>query len=165
MIINHNFYTFGRLKFITMNFRNFILTILMAVGVLSCKRHAQTDLTRENLIPKPVSVTATAGVFELTKGSAIYTDGESAEVKQIGQYLADKLIPSTGFDLKVSTTHGAPGPGNIYLTVSGSDAKLGEEGYDLVISSDLVQVTANKPAGLFRAVQTMRQLLPDKVEL
>jgi hexosaminidase len=148
-----------------MTYRNYTLAIFMVLGVVSCKRHAPTDLTRENLIPKPVSVTATAGVFELTKASVIYTEGESAEVKQIGQFLADKLNRSTGFEVKVSIAQGAPGPGNIYLTASGTDAQLGEEGYELTISSDLVKVTANKPAGLFRAVQTIRQLLPDKAEL
>src|SRR5258706_6317576 len=103
----NNFYTFGTLKSVHMNYRNFSFAILMAVGVLSCKRHEPTDLTRENLIPKPVSVTATAGVFELTKASAIYTERESAEVKQIRQYLAGKLSPATGFGLKVSSTYSA----------------------------------------------------------
>src|SRR5580765_441540 len=107
-----------------MNYRNFSLAIFMAVGVLSCKRHEPTDLTKENLIPKPVSVTASGGVFELTKESAIYTEGESAELKQIGQYLADKISPATGFGLKVSSSKGAPGPGNIYFTLS-NDAQLG----------------------------------------
>ena len=148
-----------------MTCRNFTFAIfLMAVGLMSCKRHAPTDLTRENLIPKPVSVTATAGVFELTNATAIYIEGESAEVKQVGQYLADRLNPSTGFGLKVSSVKGIPGKGNIYLVASGTDPQLGEEGYELMITGDLLKVTANHPAGLFRAMQTIRQLLPDKVE-
>jgi len=147
-----------------MSTRNFTVAFFVAVGVLSCKKNPPADLTKQNIIPNPVSATASEGVFELTKGSSIYTEGESAELKQIGQYLADKINPATGFGLMVSSTRGAPGRGNIYLAVSTTDAPLGDEGYELTISRDLVNVTANKPAGLFRAVQTIRQLLPDRIE-
>jgi hexosaminidase len=42
--------------------------------------------------------------------------------------------------------------------------RLGDEGYDLTISKEFINVTANKPAGLFYAIQTVTQLLPAKVE-
>ena len=107
-----------------MNFRNLILIIWIATAVAGCKKpHAPTDLTKENLIPIPVSVQATAKVFEVTKETGIYVEGE--ELLAIGEYLADKLRPSTGFELKVSTTSGAPKSGNIYITTTGTDATLG----------------------------------------
>ena len=132
--------------------------------MLGCKKpHAPTDLTKENLIPIPVSVQATAKVFEVAKETAIYVEGE--ELLAIGEYLADKLRPSTGFELKVSTTSGAPKSGNIYITTTGTDATLGEEGYELTITEDLLTLAAAKPAGAFRGIQTVRQLLPDSIEL
>jgi len=147
-----------------MNFKNLILIIWIATAVAGCgKPHAPTDLTKENLIPIPVSVQATAKVFEVTKETAIYVEGE--ELLAIGEYLADKLRPSTGFELKVSATSGAPKSGNIYITTKDTDATLGEEGYELIITEDLLTLAAAKPAGTFRGIQTVRQLLPDSIEL
>jgi len=37
---------------------------------------------------------------------------------QIGQYLADKLNPSTGFGIGVKPTREAPASGNIHLSLS-----------------------------------------------
>jgi hexosaminidase len=141
------------------------LFALILTSLLSCKRQAPTGLSQENLIPKPVSVTAGGSVFELTQASGIYVEGESPEHLKIAQYLADKLNPATGFALKPTPANGAPGSGNIYLTVSGNDPQLGEEGYELSISSELIKAVANKPAGLFHAIQTIRQLLPAAIEL
>lgn len=140
------------------------LLILVSLG--GCKKkHAPTDLTSENLIPKPVQITATTSVFELTQESGIYYQGESAELQQIGQYLADKLNPATGFSTKVSSTNEEPKSGNIYLTLVETDTELGDEGYQLTITEELVKVTARKPAGLFYGIQTIRQLLPPRIEL
>ncbi|MDZ7650233.1 MAG: family 20 glycosylhydrolase [Cytophagales bacterium] len=48
----------------------------------------------------------------------------------------------------------------IYLVVAGADEELGDEGYELSIAEDHIQLKANKPAGVFRAVQTLAQLVP-----
>jgi len=129
---------------------------------MACK---PTDLSKENMIPKPVSVVSEGGEFNLTDQTDIYVQGESAELKQIGQYLADKLNPSTGKGLEVKTTDKAPEQGNIYLSLSENDSELGDEGYQLKITDKLVSLTANKPAGLFHGIQTIRQILPAKVEM
>ncbi|MBW8334508.1 MAG: beta-N-acetylhexosaminidase [Prolixibacteraceae bacterium] len=137
-----------------------VLAVLF--GQMACQ---PTDLSKENIIPKPVSVVPTGDSFDLTDQTDIYVQGESAELLQIGQYLADKLNPSTGLGIEVKTTAEAPASGSIYLSLSENDAELGDEGYELTITEKSVNLTANKPAGLFYGVQTIRQLLPSKVEL
>ena len=124
-----------------------------------------TDLSKANIIPKPVSITPTGGSFTLTNRSDIYVKGESPEILQIGKYLADRLNPSTGFGLEVKTTAKDLVRGKILLALTENDPELGDEGYELVIDEKSVRLTANKPAGLFYGVQTLRQLLPAKVEL
>jgi hexosaminidase len=52
---------------------------------------------------------------------------------------------------------------SIYLRL-GNDATLGDEGYRLDVSPALVTITANRAAGLFYGMQTMRQLMPVSVE-
>ncbi|MHB8626362.1 MAG: beta-N-acetylhexosaminidase [Aggregatilineales bacterium] len=117
-----------------------------------------------DLIPMPVSVKPSGGTFKLNAGAAILVEPNSPEITKIGQYLADKLNPSTGFSIQVSTTTDVPSNGNIYLTTAGGDSTLGEEGYQLTVTPDLVTLIAYKPAGLFRGIQTIRQLLPPAVE-
>ena len=118
-----------------------------------------------NIIPLPVSVTKTAGIFKLTDKSNIYFSGELAEIQQIGKYLADKLNPATGFAMAVKSFEGEPSAGNIYLSLSSGDTPLGEEGYQLTITNEIINLVANKPAGLFNGIQTLRQLFPAGIEM
>ena len=149
-----------------MRLRNLFLTFCFVSAFAGCKeKHLPTDLTKENFIPLPVSVEATGDVFELTKATSILVDGESDEVLRIGEYLAEKIRPSTGFDIKVASAKGEPGQSNIYLTTADVDSTLGDEGYELIITEDLLTVAAPKPAGLFMGIQTIRQLLSDSIEL
>lgn len=148
-----------------------VFTVLFALmSVLGCGKEPATpkDLSKENLIPKPVSLTATGSSFRLSEKTGIYVQGPAeaaGELERIGQYLADRLKPATGFPLPVSMATEAPASGNIYLALGGGDTELGEEGYELNITEGLVALTANTPAGLFRGLQTIRQLLPASIEL
>ncbi len=139
--------------------------IILAIAQFSCGNiQAPTDLAKESIIPRPVSVQATAESFILTDKTDIYVQEGSAESTSIGNYLAGKLNPSTGLALEVKNTTEAPKKGNIYLVINKDIQGLGEEGYELTISSKMVQISACKPAGLFYGVQTFLQLLPAKVE-
>lgn len=116
-----------------------------------------------NLIPKPVSVQLNDGFFTLTAATKIVAQSGSSELMTIGQYLAAKINPSTGFNIRVAQAD-APSHGNIFLTTNGGDPSLGEEGYVLTVSGDSVLLTAYRPAGIFRGIQTIRQLLPPSIE-
>jgi hexosaminidase len=114
------------------------------------------------LVPAPVSMTPTSGApFVLTSFSNIVVDGGNAEAAAIGEMLAQLLRPSTGFPMPVA---GVAAPGSIVLRLSGANAALGDEGYMLTITADSVRLVANRPAGLFHGIQTIRQLLPAHIE-
>ncbi len=117
-----------------------------------------------NIIPMPVSVAATGDTFTLAAAANIYVEPATAELTAIGGYLAGSLRPSTGYELRVLPAAGAPARGAIYLTTQGGDPALGEEGYQLTVTPDLVTLVAYQPAGLFRGIQTIRQLLPPSIE-
>jgi hexosaminidase len=116
------------------------------------------------LIPKPASAVVGEGQFRLTAETDIYVEPGAEELIQIGEYLAARLNPATGFALEVVPADGPPAPGNFYLTTQDGEPALGEEGYLLMVRSERVSVVAQQPAGLFRAVQTLRQLLPAAIE-
>ena len=138
-----------------------LLFLVMQLPVIS---KTPSDLKNAGIIPQPVSITSTGGYFTLKSGTDIYIQSESAELKEVGQFLANRLKPATGFMFNVKTSAGTPRSGSIYLTIKGSEAKLGTEGYELVITKKLLTISANGPEGLFRGIQTIRQLLPSGVE-
>ncbi|HEX6872166.1 MAG TPA: beta-N-acetylhexosaminidase [Micromonosporaceae bacterium] len=134
------------------------------------------------LIPVPARVRRRATAFELGPRSEIQTFGEGADV--VGQHLAELLRPATGFALPVSA-EGAAGPspavapGTITLALvdAASDDRVevvgtgpagdrwaaDPEGYRLDVDA-LIVLRASAAAGLFRGIQTLRQLLPAAVE-
>lgn len=142
-----------------MNKKVFIqLTMLGAL--FSCTPKEPTDLTKNTVIPKPVFVTATGNSFQLSSETGIFV--QSNDLTNTAEYLSEKLNPATGSHFAVQTTTEAPAKG-IFLTL-GNDPELGDEGYELLIDKKLVTVRANQPAGIFRGVQTIRQLLPATIE-
>ncbi len=116
------------------------------------------------IIPMPDSVSQSNGVFRVLPDTRIFVEPDTPEMLNIGNYLADKLNPSTGYALHAAPAAGNSAKGNIYLATHNADPALGEEGYVLTITKDRVSLAANKPAGVFRGVQTIRQLLPVQIE-
>ncbi len=118
----------------------------------------------ESLIPMPVAVQSTGGTFSLSATSSVVIEPKTAETTAIADYLVSKLTASTGYKLPILESTGSPASGNIYLTTLNADPTLGDEGYNLAITSNLITLSAYKPAGLFRGIQTIRQLLPVNIE-
>jgi hexosaminidase len=141
----------------------FMQIFLVALLVCSCKTPTPKDLSKENLIPKPTSLVATGSSFDWTAESKIYVLENQDESKQIANYLAELIAPATGFITQVESTSKAARKNGIVLLLS-ENKSLGEEGYNLKITEDQVFLEAYKAAGLFRGVQTVRQLLPAKIE-
>lgn len=119
------------------------------------------------IIPKPLSYKKGEGKFILKKDTPIYVKGsteeETAEINKIAEFLKGKLKPSTGFDLNIIKGDNPP-PGSIYLTTIGGAKDKGNEGYTIITTPENIKIIANKPEGLSRAVQTLRQLLPADIE-
>ncbi len=111
------------------------------------------------VIPQPVSVTARPGHFTLTRRTVIWTDRAS---EALGHQLARYLEPATGIALRVQAGGTLP-PGAIVLRRDASLKRLGPEGYRLDIRPARVVARAPETAGLFYAIQTMRQLLPPDI--
>jgi hexosaminidase len=115
------------------------------------------------MIPIPQDVRFAGGEpFTITAATTVRVPAGAPEVQRIAEQLAHILRPSTGFPIPVEVASG-PAAGSIQLALGGEDA-LGEEGYRLESTATGVVLTANRPAGLFRGTQTIRQLLPPQVE-
>jgi hexosaminidase len=101
--------------------------------------------------------------FQIERTTGIYVDASNPEVNAIGEVLAAQIRKSTSFPIAVSPLGTAP-VGSITLRLAPDRAALGEEGYELRVEGVGVDLVANRPAGLFRGIQTIRQLLPADIE-
>lgn len=138
----------------------FLLGLALFLPVESSSQPAAPlDAAAISIIPRPVSVKPRAGRFRLTGQTVIWTDRASAS---IARQLARWLEPATGFALRVQTG-GAMPAGAIVLRRDRTLSKLGPEGYTLDIRPARVIARAPEPAGVFYAVQTIRQLLPPEI--
>ena len=74
----------------------------------------------------------------------------------------DLVKPATGFDFPIQQG-ASESEGNISFSLV-ELPELGNEGYLLNITSDIVSLKANTPEGIFRGIQTIRQLFPPAIE-
>jgi hexosaminidase len=152
---------------------SFLIIFLVIFGLASCSSNPGSSekaskekplVYVDNIIPRPVSVQKQTGSFTITNSTILFVETGNAEIKAVGTYLSGKLSPSMGFTLPVVES-AVPSNGNIYMTTNGGDPSLGDEGYQITVSTDSVLISAFKPAGLFYAAQTIRQMLPQNIEM
>jgi hexosaminidase len=117
-----------------------------------------------SLIPQPLAQAPERGAFVLQPSARIVVRSSSAESRRVGELLAARLRPATGFRLPVVVRQATGGGGDVVLRLETGDRSLGDEGYRLTVDEANVVITARRPAGLFWGTQTLRQLLPPSVE-
>jgi hexosaminidase len=115
-----------------------------------------------SVVPAPASAAAAPGSwFTLDRSARILAPPGSAEAGRVAAQLAAILRRSTGYPLPLGAAGEAAG-GSISLQLDAGG--LGDEGYRLEVTPAAVRLAAGRPEGLFRGVQTLRQLLPPRVE-
>jgi hexosaminidase len=130
-------------------------TLAIGVGALMALMGPAAEAKKIAVIPAPASVHAGGKAFVLERDTRIVAKSRAAQ--RVAEQLADVLRPSTGYPLRV-VSHGH----GIKLRIAG--VGLGREGYKLRAGRGGVELRAATAAGLFHGVQTLRQLLPARVE-
>jgi hexosaminidase len=116
------------------------------------------------LVPAPASLTVSGGTsFAITDSTIIIADGDNPSLTRTAEILAGVLRPSTGFALPVAPAMQSAQRA-IVLRVQPDAMASSAEAYRLVVTADRVEITGGSPAGVFRGVQTLRQLLPPNIE-
>lgn len=115
-----------------------------------------------SVVPMPAVVKPLPGKFVLAADTAIVSD---EKCRPAAEYLANLISPPTGVKYAVRTAAKKGSKANVIrFKFKAGKNNLGDEGYSLMITKRLVEITANTPAGAFYAVQTLRQLLPPQIE-
>ena len=98
------------------------------------------------------------GSFTLRRSAEIQFTG-GAQAEDVAGYLAEMLRPATGYPLE--TEEGNDGAINLVLDTT---LDWHPEEYNLRVEKKKVTLTGSTAEGLFRGVQTIRQLLPAESE-
>ncbi len=140
-----------------------ISLLLILALTMALKPKKTINLNNISLIPRPVSVINTGNIFSFTYSTGIFYAAKDNSLKKPALFLAHLLRPSTGYPFPILPDEKAPHGNSIFLTLS-ENTSLGDEGYELTVTRKRIILSANKPAGVFRGIQTLRQLLPARIE-
>ncbi|WP_305886684.1 beta-N-acetylhexosaminidase [Actinoallomurus rhizosphaericola] len=140
-----------------------VTTVIPLVTALAGPWRAEAATAAPRIIPAPASLRTVPGrSFTLTRATRIVVASRSRDAAGVATFLAGLIRPSTGYRLPVvSGSEGSPHAISLRLTPAPG---LGTEGYRLDVTGGGVRIQAPTAAGLFHGVQTLRQLLPAKVE-
>ena len=116
------------------------------------------------LIPAPVSVDLPGGdAFVVSANTLIGVSPGDEHAAWVARYLSDFIGLAAGPAPPRVETTAASAAGMIHLAIAPVEG-VGDEGYQLTVAADRIEVTANHAAGLFYGVQTLKQLLPAFVQ-
>jgi len=129
-----------------------------------------TTFAQNNIIPAPLSYeVSTAGgmnMFMLDARTSIEVTDNNSDAKKI----AENFVNSLGFMggqkpvFKKVEKPTMQDKAIVFTINKTSNAQLGNEGYTLEVTGETIKMTANKPAGLFYAIQSLRQMMPPQAE-
>ncbi|GAB3510152.1 family 20 glycosylhydrolase [Spirosoma knui] len=150
-------------RFITF-FLGFVLTSCFSYSQsVSSQVTAGQASARYAIIPRPAQLEPRTGEFVLSRTTTIRIPEGLPELKAIADSLARHLNRTTGLGITVQNITRQALPGNSIQFITSLDTTLGDEGYRIDATDQLITVDANKPKGFFYAVQTLYQLLPPVV--
>ena len=136
---------------------HFALLLLFGCAV-SCTQ-PENSISNESIgiIPLPSTNELKPGTFYITGQSSIGIDKSDPEMTALANYFNEEISDATGFSLPVNNS------GTIIFQL-GEHKELGEEGYQLSISSDQLILSAYKHHGIFNGIQSVLQLLPPEIK-
>ncbi len=139
--------------------------IFLVVFVLSAFRGFGQQPSVQ-IIPQPVEVKSGEGFFVLNESSSVSVPDGSPALLKAAEIFAAQVKTATGYSIPVrSGGVSTRNVGNIIVEINKTpDAVIGDEGYRLKLTNAAATITANKPAGVFYAFQTLIQLLPNEIE-
>lgn len=117
------------------------------------------------VIPAPVSITVESGRFFVFDSNTHVSHAADADtvVVRLAAMASAMLGQGGGPGVRPVAGGGEPARGAIHLALA-PERRFGAEGYELRVTPERIVLRAATPAGLFFAMQTLRQLLPWSVE-
>ncbi len=145
--------------------KNIIIPILFFVILISScenqvKQEVEKSIEKPSIIPVPVSYETDNSTFIIDDRVSILVQSDDVDVLRNAKSFQDYL---SSLQVKVNLqTEGNDTAGkSIIISLNKEqNEKLGREGYVLKVDANRIQLTANKDAGIFNGLQTLKQLIP-----
>lgn len=135
--------------------KNIFTLALIFITAMSCKdKYENIENNPEDyaIIPKPLVLEPQKGRFLMKAKTAISGD---ENLKNEGEYLADLLRMTLHQEVQFSSQNTKA---NILLKID--PAIENEEGYELHVSHDKIEIIGKNSTGVFYGIQSLRQLIP-----
>ncbi|MBT8288113.1 MAG: family 20 glycosylhydrolase [Bacteroidia bacterium] len=136
-----------------MPFKKFLIVLVFCFLSISCDK-IKNDPAEITLIPRPNVLTQVEGRFVVDKNTALMSD---PELMPAANFLTDYIFFGSGVRLDFKSK----GQSISFLKDDQIDP---EEGYRLDVKPDGIIIAAKNAKGAFYAVQTLRQLMTEKLE-
>ncbi len=133
--------------------------ILTAAG---CSRKEENMPERYSLIPKPAELVMARGSFIIDNRTELKVSPLNHQTKSVAEFLAGIIRNSASVPLPVS--EGSKDSGNSIVLVIDTAVSENSGGYILSVTGRSIFLKSPSAEGLFRGIQTIRQLLPPQVE-
>jgi hexosaminidase len=108
----------------------------------------------EIMIPQPSRIEHKNGKFALTKNTTVFSD---VILKKLEEYFL--IYFDDRYGIKLKTIESELDEDSINLDLDSSYSNLGEEGYELRITQQNIQIKSSTEAGIFYGLQTLKQLI------
>ncbi len=144
-----------------------LFSILIVILAIQCKpvkpeiQFPETDLSGADLIPMPLQIESDGDAFGLDQFTGIYTASNDEPLAAVAEFLAEKIRSKTGLITPINKEDEEGIERYIYLSVE-EDPEANKEAYKLVMKRDSIILSASDPEGIFRGVQSLRQLIPEE---
>ena len=133
--------------------------ILTAAG---CSNKEENMPERYSLIPKPAELVMARGSFIIDDKTELKVHPLNDQTKSVAEFLAGMIRSSASVPLPVS--EGSKESGNCIVMVIDTAVSENPESYILSVTGRSIFLKSPSAEGLFRGIQTIRQLLPPQVE-
>ena len=117
-----------------------------------------------NLVPKPTAVELGEGVFTFKEVVNLTADLSDKGLAHLAVILHEEIKSVSEIQLAVKPASELPQADEIRLTLDPTLPELGEEGYQLSIETDRIEIQAAHRQGIFRGGQTLLRLMLTQVD-
>lgn len=151
--------------------------LLVALFLASCQKsmieieQGASDFSTLGLIPMPLTIEEGAHGFPIYQDTYIKTSDSTELLLQMAQFTAEKIFQHSGLSLAINPLNPSGTAIELELTsteeieggISGSnlDPNTAGEAYGIWVGKSVLKIASAQPSGLFRGIQTLRQLIPN----
>lgn len=137
------------------------INFLFILALFSCetKPDVSLDVSKSALIPLPRSIERLPQSFVIDEKTNFYV-GETEAVYDIAKQLKQTLAKNIGMDIPIKKETDTTQSNAIHLLLINDTLQSNPEYYRLHSTKEKLIISATQAEGLFRGIQTFKQLLP-----